>query len=141
MTIVLAVGSTVAAWVYREQRDQIGEDNRRIHRAENETREQLFRSLQAQARATRFSRQVGQRFGSLKALTEAVGIGRALKLPQERFESLRDEAIACLALPDLTPDGLVILRPPNVTAVAFDATMTRYALRFRAGTISGPPRR
>src|SRR5262249_20863996 len=46
-----------------------------------------------------------------------------------------DEAIASLALPDVKPDGRVIRRPPRVTMFAYDPTMTRYALRFRDGTI------
>ena len=90
----------------------------------------------AQAQARRFSRRVGQRFESLDALAQAAAIARELKLPPERFDPLRDEAIACLALPDLKPTGRVIHRPPGVVSVAFDPTMTRYALRFRDGTIS-----
>ena len=53
-----------------------------------------------------------------------------------RREELRDLAIAALALPDLEPTGRVITRPSGVIATAFDPTMTRYALRFRDGTIS-----
>ena len=53
-----------------------------------------------------------------------------------RRESLRDLAIAALALPDLQPTGRVIRQPPGAIAAAFDPTMTRYALRFRDGTIS-----
>ena len=63
-------------------------------------------------------------------------IGRELSLPAEKFEPLRDEVIACLALPDLELRGRVITQPPGVIAAAFDSTMTRYALRFRDGTIS-----
>ena len=37
-----------------------------------------------------------------------------LKLPPERFETLRDQAIACMALPDLKPTGRVITQPPGV---------------------------
>ena len=40
-----------------------------------------------------------------------------------------------MALPDLKPSGRVIHRPPGAFAAAFDPTMTRYALRFRDGTI------
>ena len=103
---------------------------------ESETREQLFEALQAQARAGRFSRQMGQRFDGLDALAKAAGIARDLKLPRERFDALRDEAIACLALPDLKPTGRVITLPARRRSLfAFDSTMTRYALRFRDGTI------
>ncbi len=95
----------------------------------------LFESLTAQASARRHSRQVGQRFDSLDALAQAATIARELKLPAGRLDLLRDEAIACMALPDLKPTGRVIHRPPGVVYAAFDSTMTRYALRFRDGTI------
>jgi eukaryotic-like serine/threonine-protein kinase len=132
----LAIVSTVAAFMYRDRNHQVVRDSLRIQRAENETREQLFAALQAQARAGRFSRQMGQRFDSLKALVAAAAIARDLKLPRDRLEPLRDEAIAALALPDLEPAGRVITQPAGVIRTAFDATMTRYALRFRDGTIS-----
>jgi eukaryotic-like serine/threonine-protein kinase len=127
--LVLAVVSSVAAVSYRHQRDE-------IRHAEILGRERLFDSLTAQARATRSSRQIGQRFDSLKSIAKAITIARELKLPPERLDSLRDEAIAALALPDLKPTGRVITQPPGVAAAAFDAAMTRYALRFRDGTIS-----
>ncbi len=41
-------------------------------------------------------------------------IARDLKLPPDQFDRLRDEAIACLALPDLKETGQVIHRPPEV---------------------------
>ena len=83
-----------------------------------------------------YARRQGQRFQSLEALKEATRIGRALRLPPEAFEPLRDEAIACLALPDLEPTGQVLTLPPGVIALTFDASMTRYAVRFRDGTVS-----
>jgi serine/threonine protein kinase/WD40 repeat protein len=135
VTTLLDIVSTVSAWTYREQRDRIGGQRDEIRQAEIWGREQLFESLTAQARAGRFSRQMGQRFDSLDALDRAARIGRDLKLPPEKFEPLRHEAIACLALPDLRPTGRVIPRPLNVISVAFDPTMTRYALRFKDGTI------
>ena len=79
---------------------------------------------------------MGQRFDSLDALAKAAAIARDLNLPRERLEHLRDEAIACLALPDLKRTGRVIRLPQGVVMHAFDSTMTRYALRFRDGTIS-----
>ena len=57
--------------------------------------ESLFASYFDQARASRSSRQPGQRFAALAALRKAASI--------HRTPELRDEAIACLALPDLEP--------------------------------------
>jgi serine/threonine protein kinase/WD40 repeat protein/tetratricopeptide (TPR) repeat protein len=148
LTTILAIVSTVAAWTFREQRDQIHHDLVRIQlsearerkarieerKARIEERKRLFESRVAQARAMRLSRRAGQRFDSLDALKHAAQIGHELGLPPEAFETLRDEAIACLALPDLKPTGRVITRPP-MALTTVDPTMTRYALRFKDGTI------
>ena len=126
--LLLAAGATVAALTFRAQRDQ-------ILLADRQTRENLFDSLTAQARATRFSRQVGQRFESLAALKRAVAIARELELPPERFDKIRDEAIASLALPDVKAVGPEIDYPAGTILFCFDSGMDRYALRLRSGTI------
>ena len=126
--VILAVGATMAAFTFRAQRDQ-------IRQADRQTQENLLESLTAQARATRFSRQVGQRFESLDALDRAARIARELKLPPERFDRIRDQAIACLALPDLKATGRVIEQPAGTLLFCFDPGMNRYALRLRSGTI------
>jgi serine/threonine protein kinase len=105
LTTILAVVSTFAAWTFRLQRDQIGAEKLRVQFANRQTQENLLESLNAQARATRFSRRVGQRFESLDALDRAAQIARQLELPPERFDRIRDQAIACLALPDLKSAG------------------------------------
>ncbi len=89
----------------------------------------------AQARATRFSRQPGQRFDSLSALGQAAEIARTLNLPPEWFDRIRDAAIASLALADLKPTGHVIREPPETLFFCFDPGMRRYALRLQSGTI------
>jgi serine/threonine protein kinase/WD40 repeat protein len=126
--LLLAIGASVAAWTYRIQLNQ-------IRRAQTEVSENLYTALVAQARAGRFSRRMGQRFESIDALKRAAQIARDRHWPTQRLDPLRDEAIACLALPDLKPTGPVIKRPPGTIASAFDASMARVALRFRDGTI------
>jgi eukaryotic-like serine/threonine-protein kinase len=135
LTTIVAIGSTLAAWTFHDQRDQIGRHLAHIEAAETRGRERLFESLTAQASARRHGRQVGQRFGSLDTLAQAAAIARELKLPAQRLDPLRDEVIACMALPDLKPSGRVLQRPIGVIAASFDSTLTRYALRFRDGTI------
>jgi WD40 repeat protein/tetratricopeptide (TPR) repeat protein len=180
LTIVLALGSTGAALIYRgqvrrigEQRDQIAGQNEQIRtdfqalqRADAATRASLADALVAQARATRFSRRPGQRFDALEALGKAARIvgesgrhgggqsavqidGRdprtgaevpareivRLRLPPEDIARLRDQTIACLALPDIQPTGRVITQP-GLVAFAVDSTVTQYAMRFHDGTIS-----
>jgi serine/threonine protein kinase/WD40 repeat protein/tetratricopeptide (TPR) repeat protein len=126
--LMLAIGASVAAWTYRAQLD-------RIRRADRRVLERLLDSLVAQSRVRRFSRQQDQRLGSLRAITEANAIARELKLPPAGFDPLRNEAIASMALPDLTPAGPIIHTPPTVLQVAIDPTMTRYALRLQDGTV------
>jgi hypothetical protein len=142
LTTILAIGGTAAAVIYHEQAELIAQDNKAIKASERLEREarkdadmQLFGARLAQARAVRYSRREGQRFKSLEALGKAAPLARRMNLPAERFDELRDEAIACLALPDLAPVGPPIPRPEGVILSTFDSTMTRYALRFRDGTI------
>jgi WD40 repeat protein len=63
----------------------------------------------------------------LKALGEATQIALALRLPEERLGQLRNEAIACLALPDirlLREWDCPVARP---TRFAFDSELRYYA--------------
>jgi len=144
LTTILAIGGTAAALIYRDQVKQIADDRDRIkqseageRRARTEERKQLYQALYDRARAGRFGRQMGQRFRGLEALRQAVAIAPELEESSEKLARLRDEAIACLALPDLRPEpgGRVIRRPPGVFAFTFDPTLTHYALRFKDGTI------
>src|SRR5262249_44165738 len=118
------------------QSQELARSFQEVRRSATTARERLFESLVSQASARRFSHRMGQRFESLKALREAAVLAKQLGLPAHKIDELRDEAIACLALPDLEPTGRVITQPPNVTAIAFDASLTRYALQFRGGTVS-----
>jgi WD40 repeat protein/Tfp pilus assembly protein PilF len=58
-------------------------------------------ALVGQAHGIRHSRRPGQRFDALAALHKAAAIGRELDQPPDWFDTLRNEAIAALALPDL----------------------------------------
>lgn len=70
-------------------------------RAEVEGKEKLFQSLVSKAKAERSSRRVGQRFGTLDAVRQAVALARELGKPPAAFDELRNLAIAALALPDM----------------------------------------
>jgi hypothetical protein len=101
---VVAVGGPLAAFRIAGQRD--------------EAREQLWKSSLQEASAGRRSGLVGQRFDSLQALTRALAIRPSLEL--------RNEAIACLALPDL---HLAKQWPgnPHIHEPGFDPQLQRYA--------------
>ncbi|MHB1562232.1 MAG: protein kinase domain-containing protein, partial [Isosphaeraceae bacterium] len=140
LAVALVAGSTWAALLLRgqvrqikDQRDQIGRTLGELTRADRATRKNLFDALVAQARSTRFSRRQGQRFDSLAALHRAADLARQLELPTEGFDRLRDEAIACLALPDVEAVGRPVEVPAQVMTI-FNRGMTRYAQRSRDGT-------
>lgn len=142
LAVALVVGSTWAALVFRgqvrqikDQRDQIGRALGELTRADHATQRNLFDALAAQARSSRFSRRPGQRFDSLAALHCAADLARELELPPEKFDRLRNEAIACLALPDVEAVGRSVEEPALVVKTTFDPGMARYAQRFRDGTI------
>ena len=96
--------------------------------SERDAREQLFLSLLNQARAGRFSRQMGQRLDSLDAVARAAQIR-----PDAR---LRDEALAALAHPDLRPGKRWRALPAGFNHLHFDADYRLYARASDAGIIS-----
>jgi len=134
LLLAIAALATVSAGKLRVERDAALKNLHRAEDAEGDAHDKLFDSLKAQAKAVRFSRRVGQRFDGLDALARAAQIARERRMPPDQIAALRNEAIACLALPDLRPTGWVIRRPSGVLNFAFDSKMTRYALRFPNGT-------
>jgi WD40 repeat protein len=122
---LLLTVAVVAAW-----------DAWRLHGEQQATRRQLYGARVAQARASRRSRALGQRFESLATLEQATGLARQLHLPEADFLELRSEVIASLALPDMRVikkwDGW----PEGTTHVAFDDRFERYVRVDRQGSIS-----
>ncbi len=90
--------------------------------SERDAREQLFLSLLNQARAGRFSRQMGQRLDSLEALAKAARL--------RSDERLRDEAIAAMAHPDIRPGPRWRALEPGTQCWTFG---DNYRLFARAG--------
>jgi serine/threonine protein kinase/WD40 repeat protein len=109
---VVAVGGPVAAIRIAGQRDLAEERTR-------EANEELWKASLQQARAERRSGQVRQRLACLEALTRAAAIRPSLEL--------RNEAIACLALPDLRLVRRWTGEPRFEVALAFDPQFQRYA--------------
>src|SRR5262249_3622354 len=83
-----------------------------------ELRDKLVDSHLARARAGRWSRRPGQRYGGLEALAEAATIRPS--------PELRDEAIACMALVDLRLARRWKADKPGVPPSAFAARLRRY---------------
>jgi WD40 repeat protein len=136
LLVTIAVAASVLAARLAVQRDRANWNSRRAQIAERDSLAKLGDSYLAQARAGRFSGRVGQRFGSLDALAKAARIARSLDLPAARLAELRDEAIACLALPDLKPIQQWDYGTPDTVSVAIDSDLERYARVSRDGSIS-----
>jgi serine/threonine protein kinase/WD40 repeat protein len=99
-----------------------------------EANAKLWDSLASQARASRMTRQVGQRLDALRAIRKSL----ELPVPPGRSkDELRTEAIAALLLPEIElakelPNGF----PIGTTAFALDANFERYARADKDGNVS-----
>jgi eukaryotic-like serine/threonine-protein kinase len=137
LTAIL-VSSTVIfaqqAWELKEHEQATLRELGRAQKAEEKATRELFDALVAQARATRLSRRMGQRFRTLEIVRRATGLARQLQLPEDRFLELRNEAIAAMALPDLRVDRE--WQTPEESWPAFDEKLERYVCTDRLGTIS-----
>jgi serine/threonine protein kinase/WD40 repeat protein len=131
-SLVLAVVALAISTVrIKKERDEKDTALAKVQRAENDTQQQLCDSLFVQAHAGRFSRQPGQRLDSLKALAQAAQLSRELgRGPAEQLK-LRNEAIACLALPDVRLEKEWEGNTPGTNGLAFDARFERYAWSFK----------
>ena len=123
LTTVLAIGSTAAAWKFREQRDQVLEQRDALQKEQRNTQSELARSLLQQVRAERYSRQPGPRAQRLERLAEAAQLARAGMARPNLLTDLRGEAIATLGDGDVRPSktwpGLNL--DPARSSFSFDA--------------------
>src|SRR5262249_51872991 len=67
------------------ERDKAVKESARATQAVHEGRRQLFKAKLAEARASRRSREPGQRFNTWKALTEAAELARELDLDEKKL--------------------------------------------------------
>ena len=104
--------------------------------AENQKSEQLWEAKVAQARASRFTRRAGQRFDALAVLEQAAKLSRQLGHPLARFDALRNEAIACMALPDVWFPRRFGSQPPGSFSFDVDEGFDRYAGVDRLGNVT-----
>jgi WD40 repeat protein len=128
LLVVIATGASLAAWRLDRARNRAVANQLAAEQAKEETKEQLWNSLLAHAQANRWSGRVGRNFDSLDVLKRAAALRPSLEL--------RNEAIACMALPDLRLTRQWHLGIPLVYGLAFDADQERYAFSDERGTIS-----
>jgi serine/threonine protein kinase/WD40 repeat protein len=105
---------------------------RRAEHAEGDAMNKLLDSYVAHARASRRTQFAGRRFEGLRAIARAVPLshGNASRL------ELRNEAIACLALPDLQlRDPWPVSGEDGFPGVDFDPVTGRIARGTRDGTV------
>jgi serine/threonine protein kinase/WD40 repeat protein len=128
LVMLVVAGSVLSAL-------QLNAEAHRAAASEHEATYRLFRSRIAEARAIRFSGRMGQRWAALEALKEAVDLGRALDVDADQILTLRNEALACLALVDIKIDKEWNGSPPGCNGLAFSAHYDIYAQSWADGTI------
>jgi eukaryotic-like serine/threonine-protein kinase len=130
VTFVLGSGGVLWQWRKARQEQQIALANElQAHLARQQAETNLWQAYLAQARGNRWSGRPGRRFESLAALSNAAAIRPSLEL--------RNEAIACLALPDMqVRNRLRFARPTVVFGLAFDPEYERFALVEQDGSIT-----
>jgi WD40 repeat protein len=128
LLMVIAAGALLAAWRLERERDRAVAHQHEAEQAKKETKEQLWNALLSQAQANRWSGRPGRNFDSLEVLRRAAALRPSLEL--------RNEAIACMALPDLRLVSQWDYGVPRCYGLAFDAELERYAFSDQQGTIS-----
>ena len=133
--LIIAVGSLISSFYLSEALQEAENNRRRAEGAEKTAMGRLFDSLVSQAQASRLSHRMGQQFESLKSLAEAAKIARNLDTFSVHAPVLRNEVIACLALPDVRVvkewDGW----PSGSMLVEFDGDLKRYVRTDRQGIV------
>jgi len=118
LVLLLAAGAAVSTW-----------QAVRATRAERNAVEKLWASRLSEARATRWSGRAGRRFDSLDAIRQAAAIRPS--------PELRNEAIACLALPDIRVQSWVeVENRAEILGFAIDEAFERYACAHQDASIS-----
>jgi serine/threonine protein kinase/WD40 repeat protein len=130
----IASGSAASRARLDAELRRTGEARRAEQAARKDALDKLWRSYLARARAGRFGRRPGRRLDGLDALREAIPVARSVDAPRSGLNELRDEAIACLALPDLRPGNAAIDVPAGASPV-FDGLFQRYALADPHGDV------
>jgi WD40 repeat protein/tRNA A-37 threonylcarbamoyl transferase component Bud32 len=124
LLLSLVVGVAAAAW-------RLDRAASRSQRAEHDATGRLYDALLARAEASQGSGRPGQRIESLKALQRAVAIARDRGRPPDERLQLRNQAIACLAPPDLSLKREWNGNPPGTCCLDFDSRFERYAYGFK----------
>ncbi|QVL34101.1 protein kinase [Telmatocola sphagniphila] len=131
-----SLGSSIAAAIWRSERDSAVSARKQAIDANVEMKKELWKSLKDQAKAGVLSRRRGQRQESLRVIGEAAQLARELQLPSSSLEELRNLAIAALVLPDIETTKSWPGCPEGTRSLAIDSHFETYARANREGLIS-----
>jgi tetratricopeptide (TPR) repeat protein/WD40 repeat protein len=123
LLLLITIGSLVAA-------KQLNTKRLEAEQAKREARLAQADALIGRAEGIRRSRRPGQRFEALKAIREAVAIGRELDQPEEWFTKLRGEAISALLLPDAHLEYFH-REEAEIQSASFSPDRRRYAIALK----------
>ncbi len=140
LTTLLAIVSTIAAWIYRGQSNDLRIEQgwtkanlSRAERAEHEALLALGQSLVSEGAALQLTGRIGQRFDSLDRLGRAAQVLGADPEGRKRLPEIRNLAIKALSLTDLR------LRRErdygDVLGINVDAALERCAVVERSGAV------
>ncbi len=115
----------------KTERAEEGERN-----AKQDALEKLWQSYLEQAKAQQSSHRIGQRFEGLRAVQDAQALVLQIGLSRRHLDSLRNVAIASLALPDLRKIREWEQWPADVGRSDFDERGERYARSEAPGTVT-----
>jgi serine/threonine protein kinase len=107
--------------------------------AEREGKRKLFESYVSEADATRISGQVGQRFGTLGRISDALALSQEIGLTDADRLRLRNIAIAALCLPDAETGLEWPAGPDHPLPEELDPDLRRRALAVNALDRLPPP--
>ena len=129
LLVAVSIVASVAAFWLRDERNATLKQLAETRKAQQTGLQRLYEAKLAEAKASRWSGRAGRRLEGLQALTEAASLAGQLNLSPESILTLRNEAIACMALVDLEFDQKWPGYPPGstLTGIAFDGDMERYA--------------
>jgi len=140
LLITITTIAALANWRLSEEQQATRNQLLLTQTAEKEGRHRLYRSLVDQARASRLSRRIGQRFKTLEVLAEAGKMAGELNLPDQEMEKeileLRNNAIACLAVADVRVAREWPGWRTDDQVADFDGTLEHYAVTNRQGDCS-----
>jgi serine/threonine protein kinase/WD40 repeat protein/tetratricopeptide (TPR) repeat protein len=142
LTIFLAIGSTVAAWRFREQNYDLRFEQSwtkaslsRAEQAEHKAQLALGQSLLSEGAALQRTGLIGQRFKSLDRLGRAAQVLGADPEGRKRLPEIRNQAIAALGLTDIRVRGEHECGHVVFPQFSFDAALERYTVVEHSGAV------